>query len=1263
MVTSQKEQIQSLIADIEQALAVKKPKTLWIKASEVESQRQVLVQAQTYLKSLDQLFEASEGQESGESTEDLLRTLRTEMTFLKSNALRPLRLEIDNLQSAKEALRHEVEALERQRSHITQSMAEQADDPHSKDSHSQIDEAQLNQFLVVLTERFQENLSVLVKQQLTQTNLDHTAVASAPSAATESGQSNLQPSHEQLEKIQQLQSKSEQLLIDIDSTLQQTFETLQSNISKYQASINEGIESIHSLGRQGKKSMRSLIDHLTAQLEQTLDQTSVSDSASSHGDVSVLPIVESDAELNELDTVASLDEILPREIQGDGLESEVGEAESATFIGEDSTTTVDLPSQDVDQSSKRAEAESSDSVVDAVIAKTQVAEAEAEDLDVESKVTPTADAVFLANLTISDLTDAKHMMIDSSIEAPVDELAQVNGIDQSNSDGKRNNLADMIEPGGRDRRDSSVESNNANGVIESSPKSDGIDTKEMSDTFSLAEGNDSALSKELQGELKENNQASIISALEVPIVEEDPIVSERSEDASISRASSPNVSVNSDSKVIPDEPTETVNKDNLIDADSGNIESSDRLVRTDRPDTDGLMSNGDIESNFFEATESIDSSNQSERAQQSGDSQQLLAEQSGLAQSNSVRSTLDHSTETRRSKPTHSKKKESALQLSDNEGFAPEDDDKSAWFLGIDLGTTGLSVVLMERYTHRMYELYWSVSGDSEAKRFRLPAVASVDSKVSGQLGIGVVGPAALQENTPLLRSLKTMLKTGIPDDVSGEPQIQWSERMSLPLLSLQRAVCDLFRTLSADHMSCHAVGIEDDTLRRALTSLEGVIIGYPTNWPDTYSFNIREAALSSGLVATPDQVFFVEDAIAALLSALPLSTIDEPNNNQQLGLYNCNWSGGSVVLSAGATLTEVAIANLPTDLTQLSYSDFASRSYTYAGDSVDQDIICQLLHLPLQNETSTNTQQSGQPSADDWESLKLDQLQLPRPGEANRIARHRLAQRLNDSSLGQQALATARDLKMMLQENDEVTVQLGNRDWVITRRDLETKVFFPYVQRINRLTSTLLNQKALLPESIKQVVCTGGMASLAIVSDWLRQQFPNATIIQDTYSGEYPNSCSRIAYGLANLCHYPTVLDTARHRYSDYFLLLELLRTLPEQPLPAGGIMHLLSERGVDIQISQAHLLALIEGHLPPGLVPTEGDRPLISVQTSDVDNYRLLAEFPLFRKQSGQIYIADFAQGERLRSYLESLLTTKAQSLDRPMATDALTASVEVE
>ncbi|MEM8503231.1 MAG: hypothetical protein AAF716_08775 [Cyanobacteria bacterium P01_D01_bin.1] len=1858
MVTSQKEQIQSLIADIERVLGAVKPRTPWIKASETEPQRQMLAQAQTYLISLQQLFEApggwgpvdpttgqldaqlvdvqpvdsqagstadqtsdqvsglsstsasspAEGDAKAESAEDLLQALRTEMQFLKSSALQPLRLEIDSLQSTREALQQEVRTLEEQRSHLGREI-ERADQERSEidsatnrgdEGYLDIDEAQLNQFLAVLMERLQENLSVQVTQTLEQMESDHAAAIATISAAAESEQLALRPSREQqIEEMRQLQSRSDQLLVNIDSTLQRMFGTLQSNIDTYQISLNEGIENMHSLGRQGEVIVRSLVDHLTAQLGQTtppeptffspLQPSSLPVAGLNLAPDSVDAPAESTAATPEAaspvaDTVSSLDEILPNESlpdeslsdetlldetlpdeilsdeswpvadgvsasteeihaedilaadrpveEGSSLDA-VAEVEPETFIREDGTTDVDLLKLDIDRSDQEDELTPDNMMVNAAITNAHAAQtevqAEAKDPDIEAKVTPTADAAFLSELTIEDLTvdtleiddsnidelntdelntdelntdelntdelntdelntddssadnltaesDESSASVthaeseiysvgaqaspfsetetlgktevvegDSEIEEPVEEIeeddndvelaavlpdlgplrapvpfpnvdesdqvdaAEVDAAEADAAEGDREfsylNLnevdaeqtdqvgteteidlttsedlldgleadnqtsilhaledpgepadgliTDLEEPtvssspdgssrfgsrtaspvtkdplesalvpdepgdestdelafGPVDKSDQEIEERNeadsyfnlqqsrdadanqgseidsgladsglANSVPADSVLADGVldetvdnqtevvlesaltpdlpadeeETEETQDVLAedaLAEEtllteDDIPLDDELVATLEADNQASVRNAAEFQVDPgelvsdlEEPIVSELSDDVLDSEVFGSRSAASTDaerveSALIPDQPTGEIedsgNSDDLVDGfvseellaaddfptddltdDFVDNEPTVDLLETDlleagspaadlsednlseaaptEPSTDTAAAVTDyatqeypVEDFFVEdfstlgdpagnlpptgvedllvddtelllslgqpendrsalLSDELDFSEMSPAADNPLTENQLVEDQpvedpsvenqpvedppveehpvEGLAsedlavedlpaepqpdEADDLIDSLFNASTPATSLLSDSPEQpdDSELESSDNslsssvveesieaeasmttespslllvdDGTDPDDSDQPAdWFLGIDLGTTGLSAVLMDRRSHRMYELCWSVAGDSEASRFRLPAVASIDTQGTTQMGIDVVGPAALQhEDAPLLRSLKPMVKTGIPDDFSGEPWVQWSDQMSLPLMMLQTAISDLLRTLSGSHMSCHAVGLKDAVLRRALSGLRGVIIGYPANWPDTYSFNIREAVLSAGLVTVPDQVFFVEDVIAALLSALPAPGVDIPGDNQQPGLYNCNWSGGTVVVSAGATLTEVTVADLPRNLAQLSYLDFASRSYTYAGDNVDQDIICQLLHLPTQreesseesNQKSDEAQTPAQPTDTDWASLGLNQLKLPRPGEADRIIRHRLRQRLNDSALGRQALAAAQDLKMMLQDEDEVDVQLGDRTWVITRKDLEAKVFAPYIQRLNRLASALLNQKSLSAQSIKQVICTGGAASLSIISDWLRQKFPNATIIQDTYSGEYSNSCSRVAYGLANLCHYPDVLDANRHRYNDYFLLLELLRALPEQPLPAGGIMHLLAQRGIDVQACQTHLLALIEGHLPPGLVPTEGDRPLISAQSSDIENYRLLAELPLFRKQSGQIYIADLEQGERLRAHLESLLTTKAQALNQPMATSAIEVASE--
>ncbi|MEM6450861.1 MAG: hypothetical protein AAF703_11155 [Cyanobacteria bacterium P01_D01_bin.105] len=1552
--TSQKDQIQSLIADIEQVLGTQRPKKPWVRASDMEPQRRALAKVQAYLQSLEQSFNAPEGwgpvdpatgqlftpaaterskPQSGDSLpsgmpEDVLQSLLTEIQSLRSSTLEPLRLEMDSLRQEREVLKQEVKGLEVQREALDANTGATAVE------YSSISEDQLNEFLSVLMERLQERLSVQVVQTLGQLESDHAEAIAKLSEATDAEVLQLRPAGQSIEEMRELQSRSDQLLVNIESTLQGMYETLQKNIDSYQISLNEGIENMHSLGRQGEVIVRSLVDHLTQQLGQTtLPEPAFFPPRSAEGNVAyaladspdaaissgalaseALSTADADDESAD-DTVSSLNEVMPEsattlavagsdEVRPDEasldaaspdeanavvdeadqsditLSNDTRERAPEDCIREDGTIDLDLLKLDIDRDEDEEDLSAEDVMVDAAIADAQVAANEAEDLEIEAKVTPTADAAYLAELTLDDLTriegfssgpslDLLDPETDGSANANTDSAdADSADADSSDADSSDADSADAAQVGdaassqavsdadrantGGDAVDSNgtifevpfasdsliaetdaeanakvsdVTSANPDSTIEApnreaepssttgaaamtaaalgaaaavkaqrSPQRDNDtepsedpgfwdssvievpdsakvpDVPDAQDEETAATSEDASLfiddtvSSEMAAELEENSlRADQIAAsavrsgleavstltpdLEEPIVSDaempepqrladdaEPMESsqmpdwpEEAEEAIDETLSTESITAS----IATTEPTTTeitspeitspensASVDSEIDAEStlnlslGNL-STEPATATLPVSSDADMSSAatapeafDDELDFFEDGDAADKAADSLIEKLSSETledealpdlaaQTTAAAASTAAAATAVGAMLESTVESSDNDESDAGEEalsKGALGESDTGEADPGDEDPTkgepaSWFLGIDIGTTGLSAVLMNRLGEQVYPLYWRQPENTEESRvdesrtlnneseesqyglFRLPAVLQVnegrqDQQTTEGQPTGAVGIAALQ-STPQLRIVKPLLKVGIPqaaqhsdtqnsDDlglVSG-PMIQWSDQQSLPLQSIQAALTHLLSTLSPQRLDCQAIELKKSALRRILGELDGVAVGYPNNWPDTYSFNVREAILEAGIVSHPDKIFFVEEAIAALLSALPDPQLeDDAADNRQPSLYNCNWQGGTVIISAGASLTEAGVVNLPADLDQLTYRDFALRSFTYAGDGLDQDIICQLLHVPAESTdaealSEVPTQETG------WLSLGLEQLQLPQAGEADKIKRHRLRQRLNDSQLGREVLAAARELKIVLQEETQCELTLAGQSWVIKRKDLETKVFIPYIQRVNRQLNSLLNQKELSTQAVKQVICTGGSAALGAIARWLRQKFPNATIIQDTYSGEYSNSCSRVAYGLANLCNYPAVLDTHRHQYNDYFLLLELLRVLPAQPLPAGGILHLLEQRGVNIQACQSHILALIEGHLPPGLVPTEGDRPLISAQSPNIETYRALSELPLFRKQGGQIYIADEQQGARLRQHLEALLSTKHQTLSEALA-----------
>ncbi|WP_198807410.1 hypothetical protein [Leptolyngbya sp. BL0902] len=610
---------------------------------------------------------------------------------------------------------------------------------------------------------------------------------------------------------------------------------------------------------------------------------------------------------------------------------------------------------------------------------------------------------------------------------------------------------------------------------------------------------------------------------------------------------------------------------------------------------------------------------------------------------------------------------------------------QSLWFLGLDVGTTGLSAVLMERHSGQVHPLYWvdnNISGATADKFFRLPTLSLVRLATSGDYQVQSVGSSALtvtwgdgdpEDNTVLIKNLKPFLRLGIPlgEGAVSQPQIQWAETTQLPLKAFQDSLQGLLATLpqalrGEAPFTLGAVGLKAPAIAQALDHLAGVVVSYPANWPDTYTFNLREAVLGAGLVHRADDVYFIEDAIAAVLSGLPDPETPLPQGQsqpiQQQTLYACQWTGGTVVIAAGATVTEVGLVNIPEPLTALNYEAFSLHSLTYAGDAIDLDIVCQLLH-PADRRQQRPAAMGGSTGGHDWGwqaempelenahwvDLRLDELDLPRPGEPDLARRQRLWQRLESSALGQSVLDAARHLKIILQHQAQFELDLADQHWVVRSKDLEDRIILPYIQRINGHLNRLLSEVGMASQAVHQVVCTGGSASLPKMARWLRQKFPNATIVQDTYHSDRPPSCSRVAYGLVNLARYPQVLDLHRHQYSDMFLLMELLRTCADQPLPLSGILHLLQEQGLNVAACEAHLMALLEGRLPPGLIPIATPSPLLIPSPNPA--LQALGTTPLFSRPNPQVYVPNPQQSQGLRAYLQSLLTDKQQSLTDPL------------
>ena len=580
---------------------------------------------------------------------------------------------------------------------------------------------------------------------------------------------------------------------------------------------------------------------------------------------------------------------------------------------------------------------------------------------------------------------------------------------------------------------------------------------------------------------------------------------------------------------------------------------------------------------------------------------------------------------------------------------------EAVWCLGIDLGTTEITAVLLETQTGQTYPLVWQeVEAPDQLPLSSLPAIAYLSDRQLQHfpeapiaLGYQALEAELAATRQPaavglLLNNFKPYLKAGKPylsEQQQWEPTLQWTDQTPLSLQWLQQALITLLQTLQEETLglTCTAPAMTHPAFQTAIARVTSIIIGCPTGWSDTYCFNLREAVLSAGLVTRAEQIYFLEEAIAALLATLSLHPTPEPQSSLASAAapyshLDHSLNGGTLVLSAGATTTELLLVDLPHEHDSLTREHLYRRSLAYAGDAIDQDIICQVLA----------------PSAWNWGSLSLQSLDLPLPGEPDPEARDRLQQRLRSSELGRQVLNAARQLKLALQQQNTATFKLNDQQWTVSQQELHDRVIMPYLQQLNRELNVLLNQSGIPVQAVRRVICAGRTTALPAIAHWLKQKLPNTRLLQNQEPTTLTSS--PIAVGLATLPRYPQMLDAVRHQYSEYFLLHELVRLLPDEPLSVGRILQLLEKQGINTSVCQRSILRLLEGHLPEGLLP-DRTATMFTPDTQQNPDYAALAAQPLFFREGNQLYGFNPESRDRLQRYLTALLANNHQTLAEPL------------
>jgi hypothetical protein len=531
------------------------------------------------------------------------------------------------------------------------------------------------------------------------------------------------------------------------------------------------------------------------------------------------------------------------------------------------------------------------------------------------------------------------------------------------------------------------------------------------------------------------------------------------------------------------------------------------------------------------------------------------------------------------------------------------------WFLGIDFGSNSMRASLLNTNTGRVYPLTLTTSDGNP-----LSSEVVFDSNLNGNPDRPLDQALSHRSASDVaVSNFKSFLKLGLPyRGISAwQPLVQWSHSQQITLKWLVTSLQDLLVTLQS--------GAAHDKLpdvAEILQNLSGVILGHPPEWSDTYVHNLREAVLNAGLVNQAEQIMVIDQAIAPVLWFM-----HQNKSIQQITL----------AIDAGAATTSLCLIKALGD--PINRSHVYSRSIDYAGLGIDQDIVTQLLYPHWQIVTNPAR-----------ESCNLDHLTLPLPSDPDPTQRALLQQALLSSATGQQLLKFAEQIKLELFSHpDRVqwSQELEGQPLMVQRREVESQILQPYIQRLNRELNLLLSIAGMTGEDVAEVWQLGGTMAFPSLSRWLVQKLPFANM------NTLPSFT--VANGLAVAPLFPQLLDISRQQYSDYFLLQEICRLNLRDSITPKSLLLQLQSRGINIKACRDRILTLLQGDLPSGLFPWL--EPQKNIVLSDPTLTSELFTGRLFELETDGSYKPNVVKFQQLNNYLQSILSTMRQTLSEPL------------
>ncbi|MCT7954413.1 hypothetical protein [Laspinema palackyanum] len=282
MVSSNRDQLQALIADIDGILRKMNSRLAWWSSGDT---RRVLERVRLYLDS--QL--ASEGSRGvalsamppyaiapgavsqAAEAQAVLQALMQDLSGLRTNLMQPLQEEIATLRQERYSLMAEVRELEQRQRHYQTLAGQQA---HQQQAIADFLQALLGPLQDRLSQQVSQAIGQIETQLLTEGTGDRLEAGAVESKFLEKlnaltvETSGLLSPEARLEQLQRLQGESDRLLMSLDSTLRVVFEALERNVNSYNDSLVQGLDKMHRLGQQGELMFSALVNHLAQLLGQ-----------------------------------------------------------------------------------------------------------------------------------------------------------------------------------------------------------------------------------------------------------------------------------------------------------------------------------------------------------------------------------------------------------------------------------------------------------------------------------------------------------------------------------------------------------------------------------------------------------------------------------------------------------------------------------------------------------------------------------------------------------------------------------------------------------------------------------------------------------------------------------------------------------------------------------------------------------------------------------------------------------------------------------